>query len=84
MRTTTRIPEQRGPERMTDEEWSATLSRVPGEFEEMPCMRVTARQASTLLGLSEPASSRVLSRLAEEGFLSRTPQGEYIRRAGAP
>ena len=58
------------------------LTRVRGEFEEMPCMRVTTEQARALLGLDEPASSWVLERLAEEGFLARTPQGEYMRRSG--
>ena len=71
---------QRSPERLPDGEWSATLVRVRGEFEEMPCMRVTLEQARSLLGLTEPASSWVLERLAAEGFLARTPQGEYVRR----
>ena len=73
----------RGPERMADEVWNATLTRVKGEFEEMPCMRVTPAQASALLGLQEQTSERVLERLAQQGFLARTPQGEYMRRPGA-
>lgn len=68
---------------MPDELWRATLTRVRGEFEEMPCMRVTPEQASMLLGLQQPASTWVLEELAREGFLSRTPQGEYMRRTGA-
>ena len=84
MRTVNGVTEQRSPERMPDEEWLATLSRVRGEFEEMPCMRITPEQARSLLGLSEPASSWVLGRLAAEGFLSRTAQGEYVRRSDAP
>ena len=75
---------QRSPERLPDGEWSATLVRVRGEFEEMPCMRLTPAQACALLGLQEPSSSWVLERLAGEGFLARTPQGEYVRRNGAP
>ena len=69
---------------MPDEQWRATLTRVRAEFEEMPCMRLTAGQASALLGLPEPASTWVLERLAREGFLSRTPQGEYLRRPHTP
>ena len=76
-----RVRDQRSPDRMADDEWLATLSRVRGEFDEMPCMRITPEQAKSLLGLSEPASSWVLSRLADEGFLTRTPQGEYLRRS---
>ena len=74
----------RNPERMADEVWDATLMRVRGEFEEMPGMRVTPGQASALLGLKEPAVGWVLDRLANEGFLSRTQQGEYMRRNDAP
>lgn len=74
----------RSTERMTDGLWQSTLARVRGEFEEMPCMRLTLAQATSLLGLQEPCSSWVLERLAEEGFLARTPQGEYVRRNGAP
>jgi hypothetical protein len=70
----------RSSERLPDELWHATLSRVRGEFEEMPCMRITSEQASTLLGVQEPALTWVLERLARDGFLSRTPQGEYVRR----
>jgi hypothetical protein len=70
----------RSPERLPDELWMATLARVRGEFEEMPCMRVTREQAGTLLGVQEPAVTWVLDRLAEDGFLSRNAQGEYTRR----
>jgi len=68
---------------MSDEVWRTTVTRVRGEFEEMPCMRVTPEQASTLLGLEPPVSIRVLECLTHEGFLSRTEQGEYMRRNGA-
>jgi predicted transcriptional regulator of viral defense system len=74
----------RSPDRLPDEVWQATLARVRGEFSEMPCMRVTAEQASALLGLQQPASRWILERLARDGFLSRTAQGEYMRRNGAP
>jgi hypothetical protein len=74
----------RSSARVPDEVWQATVTRVRGEFEEMPCMRVTAEQASALLGLRPPISMWVLDYLAEEGFLSRTGQGEYMRRNGAP
>ena len=69
---------------MSDGQWQSTLARVRGEFEEMPCMRLTPAQASALLGLQEPSSSWVLERLAQEGFLARTAQGEYVRRNGPP
>ena len=74
----------RNRERLPDEVWRATLTRVRGEFEEMPCIRVTPEQACTLLGLQEPASRWVLEQLERDGFLARTPQGEYMRRNGEP
>jgi Fic family protein len=56
------------------------LDRVRGEFEEMPCLRVTAEQARLLFGLTDSTSNGILERLVEEGFLTRTGQGEYFRR----
>jgi len=48
----------------------------------MPCTRVTPAQARVLFGLPGAAATRaLLERLTDEGFLSRTPQGEYVRRA---
>jgi hypothetical protein len=74
--------QSRSPNRMPDPLWQATLLRVRGEFEEMPCIRVTLDQACTLLGLEQPVSAWVLERLAQEGFLAKTPQGEYMRDSG--
>ncbi len=47
----------------------------------MPSLRVTLKRARRLFGLPEPASAWVLRCLANEGFLVRTPRGEYKRRA---
>lgn len=68
----------RSANRMPDVEWHATVSRVRGEFKEMPCLRVTAEQARVLFGLREPDD--VLATLRRDGFLDCTPQGEYVRR----
>ena len=69
---------------MPDGLWHDTIVRVRGEFDEMPCMRLTPDSARTLFGLSEPAVRWILERLAAEGFLSRTSQGEYVRRPHVP
>lgn len=69
---------------MPDGVWNDLLSRVRGEFDEMPCMRVTPDQARTLFGLQAPTVQWVLDRLVSDGFLSRTDQGEYVRRQAAP
>ncbi len=72
---------RRSPYRLPDLVWRATLNRIRSEFEEMPSLRVTLKQARRLFGLPEPASAWVLRCLASEGFLVRTPGGEYTRRA---
>ena len=74
----------RSPHRLPDGLWDATLSRVRGEFQEMPGMRLTPQQAASLMGLREPVSTWVLERLEADGHLSRTPQGEYVRRNAGP
>ena len=74
----------RSPDRMPDSVWEATLNRIRGEFDEMPCLRLTVEQACALFGLQQPASSWIMDRLAAEGFLVRTPQGEYVRRKETP
>jgi hypothetical protein len=74
----------RSPERLPDGLWTTTLNRVRGEFHEMPGMRLTAQEAESLLGLRSPISGWILGKLETEGFLSRTAQGEYVRRDTAP
>jgi hypothetical protein len=69
---------------LPDATWRATLSRVRSEFQEMPCMRLTMEQARALFGLPAPAAGSILQRLEAEGFLSRTSQGEYMRRPETP
>ena len=73
----------RSTERLCDRDWNATLLRVRGEFEEMPCLRVSAEQARLLFGLTDPLSSWVLNRLIGDGFLE-CRNGEYVRRNAAP
>ena len=72
---------RRSPYRLPDLVWQATLNRIRSEFEEMPSLRVTLNQAKRLFGLPEPASAWVLRTLTNEGFLVRTPRGEYMKRA---
>jgi predicted transcriptional regulator of viral defense system len=77
--------DHRGPARLPDREWMAVLHRVRSEFDEMPCTRLTLEQARAFFGLPEDEASRaLLERLAEEGFLQRTEQGEYVRRSEVP
>ena len=71
---------ERSPLRLPDTEWKETMSRVRGEFEEMPCLRVTPRQACMLFGVSETVSLWVLGCLTRDGFLEQARDGEYVRR----
>lgn len=75
---------RRSPDRLPDGAWQATVSRVRSEFEEMPCLRVTAQQARVLFGLNDHTTDSILSQLAQEGFLVRTPDGQYVRRNALP
>jgi hypothetical protein len=75
---------RRSHERLPDHLWHATLRRVRGEFEEMPCLRVSLDQARSLFGLHDRVCQWVLSRLESDGFLGRTPSGEYVRQTTSP
>lgn len=75
---------RRSRERLPDHLWHATVHRVRGEFEEMPCLRLTLSQARTLFGLPDRVCEWVLRRLESDGFLGRTSQGEYIRQTTSP
>ncbi|MGE3401751.1 MAG: hypothetical protein AB7K63_04130 [Vicinamibacterales bacterium] len=70
---------ERSTDRLPDPVWHSTVSRVRGEFAEMPCMRVTPEQARILLGLDAPAAQWVLDTLTREGYLARTATGEYVK-----
>ena len=72
------------PDRLPDLEWSSAFARIRAEFEEMPCLRVTAAQARVLFGLSDAHALWVLDRLVGDGFLERSRAGEYSRRNAAP
>ena len=74
----------RSPKRLPDGEWAVTVNRVRAEFHEMPGMRLTPEQAETLMGLRRPVSTWVFAKLESEGFLAKTPEGEYTRRHDAP
>lgn len=75
---------RRSRERLPDTLWHATVHRVRAEFQEMPCLRVSHAQAKVLFGLPERVCEWVLSRLESDGFLGRTPNGEYVRQTTTP
>ena len=75
--------QRRSRDRLPDHVWDATIRRVRGEFEEMPCLCLSNAQASSLFGLPDRVCGWVLSRLESDGFLGRTETGEYVRQTTA-
>jgi hypothetical protein len=57
----------------------AILQRVRAEFDEMPGMRLTVRQASRLFGLEHETCRAVIDRLVGAAYLSCTPAGLITR-----
>jgi hypothetical protein len=53
------------------------------EYWEMPELKLTLRQARRLWNLPDALCERALASLMESGFLGRTADGSYIRRAVA-
>jgi hypothetical protein len=55
------------------------ISRVRGEFLEMPGLRLTEPQARRLWALEPSLCSAVLTELVDNGFLVRTREGAFVR-----
>jgi hypothetical protein len=58
----------------------AVVERVRGEFNEMPGLRLTPKQAARLLGLEPRTCDEVLDSLVAAAFL-RWSAGAVVRRA---
>jgi hypothetical protein len=57
------------------------VERIRAEFIEQPGLRLTEAQASRLWRLDRATCERVLCRLTESEFLSRTIDGRFARRS---
>ena len=57
------------------------LHRVRAEYGEAPNLRLTPSQIQRLFGLDPPGCVAVLDALVNEGFLSRTHDGLFVRSA---
>jgi len=55
------------------------LDRVRGEYQEMPGLSLTERQAQRLWHLEADACRCLLAALVEAGFLRQTSHGGYVR-----
>ena len=72
------------PERRDQVSREQLLRRVRAEFEEMPCLRLTRRQAQRLFGLRSDICDRVLAALVADRSLCRESDDRYrILNAGA-
>jgi hypothetical protein len=56
------------------------IQRVRSEFDEMPGLRLTFKQALVLFDLEPACCERVLGALLRSGFLLRTKSGQFGRR----
>jgi len=60
---------------MSPHEVYAVAERVRSEFEEMPGLRLTAKQAARLWGLDASTCGRVIDILVSSAFVRWTPAG---------
>jgi hypothetical protein len=58
----------------------AVVRRIVAEFEDMPGLVLSLKQASRLLGVDEEACARILSILTQSGILHRSTSEYYSRR----
>ncbi len=58
--------------------FDALVTRVRGEYGEMPGLRLTISQACRLWQVEMSTCERLLEQLVREGFLYKTDNGAYI------
>lgn len=58
----------------------ALLTRIVGEYQEMPGLSVNLQQAQRLWQLDEATCRRMLAILIDRAFLKQTGEGTYVRR----
>lgn len=57
----------------------ALVRRIVAEFDDMPGLALTVRQASRFLGVDPMACARILDKLRTDGMLRCTAQNLYVR-----
>ena len=58
-----------------------TLNRIQLEYLEMPHMKLTLRQARRMWSLPQEVCDRAMALLVDRGFLVRSTDGGFLRRA---
>ena len=62
----------------------ALLSRIQGEFHDMPGLSLTVPQAARLFALRADIASRILDRLKDERVLHQRSNGQFALRVQEP
>jgi hypothetical protein len=57
----------------------ALVRRILAEFDDMPGMSLSLKQAGRFLGIDDKACARILDALMREGDLRRTTNMQYVR-----
>jgi len=65
------------PDRRNQRSRDALLTRVVAEFQEMPCLRLTGRQAQRLFDLRPDVCQRLLGALLRDGTLTYDHEQRY-------
>src|SRR5262245_21318632 len=71
----------RSRERRDLEARAALVNRVRREFDDMPGLSISLRQASRLLGIPAEVCTRIFNRLVSDGLLAVAANGIYRRRS---
>ena len=71
---------RRSCERRNPASRQEVLQRIRAEFSEMPCLRLTCRQAQRLFGLRPDVCERVMTALVADGTLLHGQDGRYRLR----
>jgi hypothetical protein len=70
-------------ERRSFESREQLVSRLRGEFVEMPCLSLTLQQSMRLFDLPEDVCRRVLDALVREGSIWQRHDGRYAGRSAS-
>jgi hypothetical protein len=66
---------------MMSYEWRHAFTRIQIEYIEMPDLKLTLAQIRRLCDLPEDLCELAVAALLHAGFLWRTPDGRFVRRA---
>jgi len=67
------------PDRRNHIRRAALVSRILAEFDDMPGMALSLKQAGRFLGVDEAACARILAQLMRDGRLRRNANQQYVR-----